>query len=231
MNMPSSPIVADSSDSIAADITMAIAEQRLPPGTKLREEALARLYSVSRTKIRAALVMLAKDKLIDLVPDKGAFVSQPTEEEAREIFFVRRILEEALVREFVAKAKPEDYLIIDRHLVQERDALSKENPQTRSKLLSDFHILLAETVGNQVLTDVLVKLAGRSSLITMLYQSTRDAVCSSDEHLAFIAAAKVGDVENAVQLMMHHLHHVESALQFERKPESDKKDFVKALLA
>lgn len=231
MNMPSSPVISDSSDEIAADIAMAIAEQRLPPGTKLREEALAKLYSVSRTKIRAALVMLAKDKLIDLVPDKGAFVSQPTEEEARQLFFVRRILEEAMVREFVAKAGPDDYLEIDRHLEQERDALSKENPQTRSKLLSDFHILLAKTVGNQVLTDILVKLAGRSSLITMLYQSTRDAVCSSDEHLAFIAAAKAGDVEKAVQLMKHHLHHVESALQFERQPESDKKDFIKALLA
>ena len=231
MNMPSSTVISDSSDDIAADIAMAIAEQRLPPGTKLREEALARLYSVSRTKIRAALVMLAKDKLIDLVPDKGAFVSQPTEEEARQLFFVRRILEEALVREFVAKAGVDDYLEIDRHLALERDSLSKENPQTRSKLLSDFHILLAKTVGNQVLTDILVKLAGRSSLITMLYQSTRDAVCSSDEHLAFIAAAKSGDTEKAVQLMRHHLHHVESALQFERQPASDKKDFVKALLA
>src|SRR5437870_13870838 len=98
MSLSTSPSGADSSDDIAADITMAIAEQRLPPGTKLREEALARLYSVSRTKIRAALVMLAKDKLIDLVPDKGAFVSQPTEEEAREILCVRRILEAALVR-------------------------------------------------------------------------------------------------------------------------------------
>jgi DNA-binding GntR family transcriptional regulator len=231
MNMPSSPVIADSSDDIAADITMAIAEQRLPPGTKLREEALARLYSVSRTKIRAALVMLAKDKLIDLVPDKGAFVSQPTEEEAREIFFVRRILEAALVREFIAKASADDFLAIDRHLEQERDALSKGNPQTRSRLLSDFHILLAKTVGNQVLTDILMKLAGRSSLITMLYQSSRDAVCSSDEHLAFIQAAKDGDTEKAVQLMMHHLHHVESALQFEIQPEGDKKDFVKALLA
>jgi len=42
--------------------------------------------------------------------------------------------------------------------------------------------LLANVVGNEVLTDILNKLAGRSSLITMLYQSTRDAMCSSEEH-------------------------------------------------
>ncbi|WP_211444346.1 GntR family transcriptional regulator [Collimonas humicola] len=231
MSLSSSPPGADSSDDIAADITTAIAEQRLPPGTKLREEALARLYSVSRTKIRAALVMLAKDKLIDLVPDKGAFVSRPTEEEARQIFFVRRVLEAALVREFVAKASAADYATLEQHLQQEREALSKENPQIRSRLLSDFHILLAQIVGNQVLTEVLTKLAGRSSLITMLYQSTRDATCSSNEHAEFIEAAKTGDTERAVELMMHHLHHVESALQFEIPPQGNKKDFVKALLA
>ncbi|MFZ6656933.1 GntR family transcriptional regulator [Undibacterium sp. TJN19] len=222
---------ADSSEAIASDITMAIAEQRLPPGTKLREEALARMYSVSRTKIRAALVMLAKDKLIDLVPEKGAFVSRPTEEEAHEIFFVRRILEAALVREFIAKAGAEDYARIDQHLVQERKAVLENNVQERSTLLSDFHILLAKTVGNQVLTDILMKLAGRSSLITMLYQSSRDATCSSDEHVEFIKAAKAGDVEKAVELMAHHLHHVESALQFKEPAKSDKKDFISALLA
>lgn len=231
MITPISPASADSSEAIASDITMAIAEQRLPPGTKLREEALARLYSVSRTKIRAALVMLAKDKLIDLVPEKGAFVSRPTEQEAHEIFFVRRVLEAALVREFIVKATADDYRKIDLHLEQERKALSDNNIQVRSTLLSDFHILLAKTVGNQVLTDILMKLAGRSSLITMLYQSSRDATCSSDEHVAFIQAAKAGDTEKAVELMQHHLEHVESALQFKQQAKSNKKDFITALLA
>ena len=134
------------------------------------------------------------------------------------------------VSHFIAKATAEDYRKIDQHLEQERKALSDANVQVRSMLLSDFHILLAKTVGNQVLTDILMKLAGRSSLITMLYQSSRDATCSSDEHAAFIRAAKAGDTEKAVELMLHHLHHVESALQFKQQPESNKKDFIKALL-
>ena len=219
----------DSSEAIARDITVAIAEQRLPPGAKLREEALARVYQVSRTKIRAALVMLAKDKLIDLIPDKGAFVSKPTVEETRNIFFVRRTLEEAMVREFIARATPADYARLEDHLREERRAIEEKDSQVRSRLLSDFHILLAEIVGNEVLTDILVKLAGRSSLITMLYQSTRDAICSTEEHCAFIAAAKAGKTDEAVELMLHHLHHVEQALEFE--PAADpKKDLAKQLL-
>jgi DNA-binding GntR family transcriptional regulator len=219
----------DSSAAIARDITIAIAEQRLPPGTKLREEALARVYQVSRTKIRAALVMLAKDKLIELIPDKGAFVSKPTVEETRNIFFVRRMLEAAMVREFIARATTDDYVRLDAHLEAERRAVEENSSQIRSTLLSDFHILLAKIVGNDVLTDILVKLAGRSSLITMLYQSSRDAACSTQEHADFIAAAKAGRVEEAVQLMVHHLEHVEQALKFDT-PNDAKRDLAKELL-
>lgn len=219
----------DSSEAIASDIAANIAEQRLPPGAKLPEEALARVYKVSRTKIRSALVMLAKDKLVDLVPDKGAFVSKPTVEETRNLFFVRRTLEMAMVKEFVARATPEDYQRLEAHLQAEHQAVKDNNMQVRSTLLSDFHILLARIVGNDVLTDILEKLAGRSALITMLYQSSRDAACSTEEHSAFIAAARAGDVARAVELMEHHLMHVEQALMFE-PPSGPRKDLLRELL-
>jgi DNA-binding GntR family transcriptional regulator len=220
----------DSSNDIANDIAEAIAARKLPPGTKLREEALCRLYSVSRTKIRAALLILSKDKLINIIPDKGAFVSQPSESESRDIFAARRIIETALVREFVAKAKPADYKMLERHLKAERSALSSDSSKMRSQLLGDFHVLLADIVGNQVLKEIVRELVGRSSLITMLYQSDRDAVCSSDEHTDFLEAAKAGDADKAAQLMLHHLSHVEAALQFGSRASEGKKDLVSALL-
>ncbi len=215
---------------IADDIAAAIAARKLPPGTKLREEALSRVYDVSRTKIRAALLSLSKDKLIDIVPDKGAFVSQPTETEAREIFAARRIIEAALAREFIAKAKPADYKMLERHLKDERNAVSGRDSKVRSQLLGDFHVLLAQVVGNKVLTEILQELVARSSLITMLYQSDMDAVCSSDEHAEFLDAAKAGKVESAVKLIVDHLEHVEGALRFDALEEG-KKDLVAALLA
>jgi DNA-binding GntR family transcriptional regulator len=218
-------------EAIAEDIVAAVVSHRLPPGTKLREEALASVYRVSRTKVRAALLMLSKDKVIQMVPDKGAFVAKPSAEEAREVFAVRRILEAALAREFVAKATPADYKRIDKHLAAERKSLGGEDTKTRTRLLGDFHIVLAEVVGNGVLTEMLRELSTRSAVITMLYQSRRDAVCSSDEHRAFIEAARAGDADGAVALMVEHLTHVEAALHFDDVPETRGKDLVTALLA
>ncbi len=220
----------DSSADIANDIAEAIAARKLPPGTKLREEALSRLYSVSRTKIRAALLILSKDNLINIVPDKGAFVSQPSEAESREVFAARRLIEAALAREFVAKARPADYRMLEKHLKEERSALSHVPSKMRQQLLGDFHVLLADVVGNQVLRDIVRELVGRSSLITMLYQSDRDAVCSSDEHTAFLEAAKSGDANQAAALMLEHLLHVEAALDFAASANPAKKDLVSALL-
>ncbi|NVE00595.1 GntR family transcriptional regulator [Massilia sp. BJB1822] len=218
-----------SSYEIANHIAEAIAARKLPPGTKLREEALSRLYAVSRTKIRAALLILSKDKLIDMVPDKGAIVSQPSEKESREIFAARRIIEAALAREFVAKARPADYKLLEKHLQAERESLHGDNSKIRAQLLGDFHVLLAEVVGNQVLLEILSELVARSSLITMLYQSDRDAACSSNEHADFLLAARSGDADKAASVMLAHLHHVEAALVFAPNSHAAK-DLVTALL-
>lgn len=228
--LPDSPL-ANSGQDIAKDLAAAIAGRRLPPGTKLREEALARYYSVSRTKVRAALLMLSKDKLIEIVPDKGAFVAKPSATEAHEIFAVRRILEAALVRQFIDKAGPEDYRRLKAHHLQEQEALNSENLQVRSRLLSDFHVLMAEIVGNKVMTDIMKELVARSALIAMLYQSEREAACSSNEHAEFLNAAERGETEQAVQLMLSHLDHVESALRFEYEQDAAKRDLVSALLS
>jgi len=221
---------AKSSDNIADDIASAIVAGQLPPGTKLKEEALAKLYSVSRTKIRAALVMLAKDELIETAPDKGASVSRLSRREAHEIFEVRRILEVALIREFMQKAKSEDYRRVKAHMAREREALSAHDVRLRTKLLADFHSLLAEIVGNQVLLGILTKLTARGALAAMRNQTEHAAICSADEHVEIIDAAQAGDVERAVQLTLRHLHHVEEMVGNESEA-LRAGDLITALLA
>ena len=131
----------------------------------------------------------------------------------------------------MAKATSADYRRIEKHLAQERKAVLSSNSQLRSRLLADFHTLLAEVVGNRVLLDILRKLTTRTSLAAMRSQSDRDATCSSDEHGAFIQAAKSGDVEGAVALMMHHLDHVQDGLAFDDDPQEKNNDLIRALLA
>jgi DNA-binding GntR family transcriptional regulator len=218
-------------ESIAQDIATAIVEKRLPPGTWLREEALGRVYAVSRTKIRAALLTLAKDKLVETVPDKGSFVSQPSVQEAREVFAVRRLLEAEVVRLVVARAAPADYDRLLQHIAVERSTLkTPASGAVREKLLGDFHVALAEISGQKVLTELVTELVARSSLIAMLYQSHNDPHCSSDEHAQFLALCRRGDADAAVAEMLAHLSRVEASLNLDDPQRDRQLDLVKALL-
>ena len=78
---------------IVESVTTAIVERRLLPGTKLAEQQIADIFGVSRTVVRQALNQLSRDRLITLEPARGAFVAQPSVEEARQVFEVRRLLE------------------------------------------------------------------------------------------------------------------------------------------
>jgi DNA-binding GntR family transcriptional regulator len=222
---------AASVERIAQDLAAAIVDKRLPPGTWLREEALGRVYAVSRTKIRAALVMLAKDKLVQTVPDKGSFVSQPSVQEAREVFSVRRLLESEVVRLFVARAGPRDYDRLAEHVRIERSTLKAPTVgSVRERLLGDFHVELAELCGQTVLTELVTELVARSSLIAMLYQSHNDPHCSSDEHARLLKVCRSGNADAAVAEMVAHLQRVESSLQLDGGPPVRQPDLVKALL-
>jgi DNA-binding GntR family transcriptional regulator len=224
-------------EAIATDIAAAIVDKRLPPGTRLREEALGRVYAVSRTKIRAALLVLWRDKLIEMVPDKGAYVSKPSVEEARQLFAVRRVLEAEVVRLFMARARPADYRELEQHVRFERNALGSHataaTAPARERLLGDFHVLLAEACGNRVLAEMVRELVARSSLIAMLYQSSNDASCSTHEHADFLQVCRKGNVEAAVRHMTEHLDRVEATLRLDPTdvPAGRSTDLVKALLS
>ena len=70
----------------------------------------------------------------------------------------------------------------------------------------------AGMAGNRVIAAMLVQLVRRSSLATLLFQTSRSAACSSDEHAALIDAVKQRDAIGAVRLMDEHLAHVERDL-------------------
>lgn len=220
-------------EEIAQDIATAILEKRLPPGTWLREEALGRVYGVSRTKVRAALLTLSKDKLIEMIPDKGAFVSKPSIQEAREVFGLRRILESEVVRLFVAKARPRDYQRLAQHIRFERSALHPHatTGTVREKLLGDFHVALAEATGNVTLAELVRELVARSSLIAMLYHSDNDSHCASGEHADFLQLCRNGQVEAAVASMNEHLMRIEASLHLVQDGPDRQLDLINALLA
>ena len=202
---------------IVESLTRAIVEHRLHPGTKLAEQKLADHFGVSRTLVRQALFQLSQNRLIKLAPARGAFVAAPSVEEAKQVFAVRRMLEAEMARAFARTATPAKVKALREHVAQEKLAVQQQDVPSRTELLGDFHVRMAELMGNQVLAELLRELISRCALITLMYQSTLAAEHSNEEHADIVKALAAKDEELAVRLMNEHLQHVEENLTFDRK--------------
>ena len=204
---------AGSTQRIVDAVTTAIVERRLMPGTKLVEQQLGDLFQVSRTVVRQALNQLSRDHLVVLEPARGAFVAQPSVDEARQVFEVRRMLEQQMVRQLCAVVTDEQVALLRAHLVREAAAVERIDVAGRTRLLADFHVVLARMLGNEVLAQLLADLLARCSLIALMYQSAHDAGHSAEEHVAIVDAIARRDARAAARLMDSHLGHVERNLQ------------------
>ncbi len=202
---------------IVESLTRAIVEHRLHPGTKLAEQKLADHFGVSRTLVRQALFQLSQNRLIRLEPARGAFVAAPSVDEAKQVFAVRRMLEAEMTRAFVRQVTPSKIKALREHVAQEKLAVANEDVSGRTELLADFHVRMAELMGNQVLAELLRELLSRCALIMLMYQSTNAAEHSNEEHADILKALAAKDEALAVRLMNEHLEHVEAGLTFDRK--------------
>jgi DNA-binding GntR family transcriptional regulator len=202
---------------IVESLTRAIVEHRLQPGSKLAEQKLADHFGVSRTLVRQALFQLAQNRLIRLEPARGAFVAAPAADEAKQVFAVRRMLETEMTRAFVREVTPAKIRALREHVAQEKTAVESEDVAGRTELLGDFHVRMAELMGNEVLAQMLGELISRCALITLMYQTATAAEHSADEHAEIVKALAAKDEARAVRLMNEHLLHVEENLTFDRK--------------
>ncbi len=202
---------------IVVAITTAIVERRLMPGTKLAEQKIADIFQVSRTLVRQALNQLSRDHLVTLEPARGAFVATPSIDEARQVFQVRLMLESAMLRQLCTCITEPQIATLREHLQQEREAVARVDVPGRTRLLADFHMVLARMLGNEVLADLLADLLSRSSLISLMYQSSHSAQHSQDDHVRLVDALEKRDARAAVRLMEQHIASVERNLRLDPK--------------
>jgi len=196
---------------IAQRVVESILAQKLAPGERLGEQELADLFGVSRTLVREALMQLQARGFVEVRTRKGWYVVEPSFEEARDAFAARRVIETGMLRE---AGRPLQSAIrrLRKHVADERQAIEDGDAATRTFLLADFHVCLAECYGNRLLSDVMRDLTARTTLVALLYQSSHDAAQSCAEHAAIVDALERGDAKTAEKLMLAHIGSVQGAL-------------------
>jgi DNA-binding GntR family transcriptional regulator len=211
-----SPLV----DRLAGAIQTRVLSGDVPVGTRLRQEALAEEFGVSRTPVREALRKLQASGLVELLPNRGAVVRGPSAREIREAYEVRAELE-GLAAELAAGR------ISDRDLLRLREAqaLFRKSVETliarrarRRAPWKDesvwvqandlFHQAILDAAGNARLSDTIADLHRsfpRDLTWTALSQSSRLLEENIEQHEAVLEAIEQRDPAEARRRMIEHV--------------------------
>jgi DNA-binding GntR family transcriptional regulator len=191
-----------------------ILEGALPPGERLIELQLTERYGVGRAAIRAALVELDAEGLVQREANRGATVRRISVAEAIEITEARAALE-ALIARLAADRATEAERAALRDLVDEMAAaVAGDDKLGYSKLNRTLHGTLRQVARHRVADDLVANLRNRAAHHQFrLALMPGRAVESLAQHRAIVAAVCDGDAAGAEQAMRDHLASVADVLR------------------
>lgn len=132
-----------------------ILDGELKPGERIVELTLSRRLNVSRAPLREALWQLARQGLVEIRAHHGAYVTQLSEQDIREIFEIRELLETHAARKIRAGANPAARTALKQALAELEDACRRRDIKLFSAADLRFHRTLWELAGNRHLQDIL----------------------------------------------------------------------------
>lgn len=183
-----------------------ITTRALKPGQHLVESELAQHLGVSRQPVREALQRLNTDGWIDLRPAQGAFVHEPTEEEADQLLTVRTLLEAEAARLAAQEAGEAGVAELRELCARGEAAVEGDDVDAVVEANADFHAAVMRLAGNEVLTELARQVDRRVRWYYTPVARQRGSQ-SWTEHRELIAAIAEGDGARATRVMREHTEH------------------------
>jgi DNA-binding GntR family transcriptional regulator len=178
----------------------------LGSGKKINEKELSDQMGVSRTPIREALRTLSSEGLIDLVPRRGAFVTQLNEVNIREMFEVMSGLEGLCMRLALPRLTDKDLGRLETLHADLEKQYAKKDHKAYLKVNWEFHGYIQKLSNNGLLNEIIDGLRKKITLLRQrqLYQPGRFSQ-SIKEHREILAAMKERNAVSAEKAVMNHL--------------------------
>jgi DNA-binding GntR family transcriptional regulator len=188
----------------------AIISGELTPGEVYSAPSLAATFGVSATPVREAMLDLAKENLVVVVPNKGFRVTVVDEEQLDQITAIRRLLEPPVVAEVTDLIPAEDFAGL-RQLAQEIvDGARAGDLAQYTEADREFHLRLLGYSGNQRLVDLVAELRGQTRLVGLASLLDRGyLVSSAREHLDLLDLMERRDAAAVEIFMVRHINHIQ----------------------
>lgn len=175
-------------------------------GEELKEIAIGKELGVSRTPVREAFRQLELEGLIQIVPNKGAYVTGITPKDVHDIYMIRSSLEGMAARLAVKNITDEQLEEMEENVYLASFHASKGHMEQMTELDSRFHHILYEACGSKMLENLLQDFHQYVIRIRKKTLSTKErGVASNEEHKAIMEAIKSKDEKKAEKLANAHI--------------------------
>ena len=190
-----------------------ILEREFVPGEPLTEQELSRRYGVSRTPVREALAKLERDRLVHVVPKKGAFVRSISHDDVRELYQIREALEALAVRLAAPRFERGELQGFEARFRDIKARGAKATPADVRALGEEFHGVVLKRAGNTRLLEALEQIREQIRPVwTMAILAPRRVQGLVHEHLSIIDALKRPNARRAERLMAQHVRRVRDTI-------------------
>lgn len=175
-------------------------------GDELKEVAIGEDLGVSRTPVREAFRQLELEGLIQIIPNKGAYVTGITEKDVKDIYMIRSLLEGLCARwacEHITEAQMEE---MEENIYLSKFHAGKGHLEQLAELDNRFHEILYEACNSKILEHQLrdfheYVLRVRKKTLSNANRGPK----SNEEHEMIMEAIKAKDAQKAEKLANMHM--------------------------
>lgn len=193
-------------DKIVNFVRHSIVLGKLKPGQKINEREFTGTYGFSRSPLREALRILDTEGLINIIPHKGAFIGKILEDDLKEIYEMRMLIELYGVEKACRNKSSESILELEQIINNQRIDFEKNMHADLLISSSAFHLKLIDMAGNKKLLQMYENLIRPIRFILfMIYQNREHARNSLEQHSEFLSFFKSGKPSQVKSLFKKHL--------------------------
>ncbi|MFC0331175.1 GntR family transcriptional regulator [Paenibacillus sepulcri] len=207
MTFTMKPQTTSTRDAVSHALREQIMMLELVPGTGISEKEISLKFNVSRTPIRESFVRLAQEGLLEILPQRGTFVSLIDLELVEEARFMREQLERAVIRLACSDSFPDEQLkALQKNLTKQQACIDKQDYRTMFELDEAFHRTIFEGCRKSntwaVIQQINIHL-NRSRMLRLAADHHWDHLY--EQHLHMVEAIQEHDADRAERIMKDHL--------------------------
>ncbi|MCP8896874.1 GntR family transcriptional regulator [Shinella daejeonensis] len=185
-----------------------------PPGMRLRQDALAEEFGMSRIPVREALLCLESEGILSILPHRGAVVVELSIDEIEELFNLRLMLEPFLFLRSAPNLTAADFEKLEDNLETYTASMDSVNVATWNDLNTEFHMTIYRHARSPRILSTVQNLLAECDRHTRLQLTniTSDRNRAVKEHKAILKLCRQQKFEEGAQLMREHIDHIRLVL-------------------